>query len=50
LHHAIAIDLSKKMDGFVTSCPPNVTLMGQPLKGSVVNTFIGGAVVRTSPN
>jgi hypothetical protein len=47
LHHAIAIDLNKRQDGFVTMCPPNVTAFGKPLKGNIVNTFIGGAVVST---
>jgi hypothetical protein len=48
LHHAIAVDLNKKQEGFVTLCPPNVTAFGKPLTGSIVNTFIGGAVVSTN--
>jgi hypothetical protein len=43
LHHAITIDLNKQPDGFVTMCPTNVTAFGKPIKGNIVNTFIGGA-------
>jgi hypothetical protein len=48
LHHAIAVDLNKKIDGFVTMCPTNVQIFGQPIKtggAGGVNTVIGGAVV-----
>src|ERR1700712_2938406 len=42
LHHAVAMDLSKQVSGFVHSCPGSK-------KGNVildnVGTFIGGAVV-----
>jgi hypothetical protein len=43
LHHAITVDLNKQQQGFVTMCPTNITAFGKPIKGNIVNTFIGGA-------
>jgi len=51
LHHAITIDLSKKLQGFVTSCPPTGGFGDLFLKQGGANglsTFIGGAVVSAS--
>ena len=49
LHHSIAIDLSKRLGGFVTICPPkdNAALNDMVKKGGSggANTIIGGAVV-----
>jgi hypothetical protein len=47
LHHAIAIDVSKNFEGFVTMCPPAM-MGGRVIKGGIINTFIGGAVVSNS--
>jgi hypothetical protein len=49
LHHSVAIDISKKIGGFVSACPPGANaaineLLKQGGAGGV-NTFIGGAVV-----
>ena len=48
LHHAITIDLSKKMNGFVSSCSLTGSFSDMFLKvggAKGVSTFIGGAVV-----
>jgi hypothetical protein len=50
LHHSIALDTSKRLSGFITSCPPkgNYAINDLPKKGIGMSTIIGGAVVSSS--